>query len=333
MSEKRKADSDEVPSAVRSSPRQSIMAGLSFFDIFNYPLTLAELWRYRYGSSLLASRSSLTMHAVLDALAGSPVGEKDGYYFLLGREGTVATRQRRYRLSEAKFAKARAAAKLFGRLPWVRLVAVCNSLAISNAGDDSDIDLFVVCRPGTLWRTRLMMVGALQAAGLRPRPGRHADTFCLSFFLSEDRLDLSPYALRPRDTYLLYWIASLVPLYDAGGVMDRFRAANAWVGEWLPGTLAKSEVRTAKSEDEALRSSPFALRFSERMAKRFQLRRFPVEIRRMANIDSRVVISDDILKFHVNDRRALYEEKFCERLTALEAQPLPRCLSVFLPHS
>lgn len=319
---------------MHSSPsplQRSLLAALAYFDLFDYPLTLSELCRFRYGSeatsggqphdsgrsSLIAHRSPLGIHDVLQALAGIPAGERDGFYFLDGREKVADIRQRRYRLAEGKFAKARRAARFLGLLPSVRLVAVCNSLAISNADTESDIDLFVVCRPGTLWSTRMIVVGSLHLLGLRPKSGFHADTFCLSFFLSEDRLDLSGLALRPEDTYLRYWIATLVPLYDAGGVMDAFRAANSWIEDRLPA------VAKRRSSEEAKDTTPLRLSASpllERWAKRFQQKRFPADIQTMANKDSRVVIADDILKFHTNDRRAYFEGRFREKLRELGIQ-------------
>lgn len=294
--------------------QQSLLATLAYFDLFDYPLTLPELRRYRYRTDGVGG--DIGMNDVLIALAETTAGERDGFYYLRGREAIVATRQRRYRMAEAKFAKARRAAAFLGRLPSVQMVAVCNSLAISNAAEQSDIDLFVVCRPGSLWTTRLLVVGLLHVFNLRPTDERSADTFCMSFFLSQDRLDISRLALAPEDTYLRYWIASLVPLYDAGGVMEAFVAANGWIGDRLP-EVGRATGRKADSLDRSFRSRPSALRPFEHWAKRRQMKRFPEELRTMANMDSRVVVSDDILKFHVNDRRAYYEGRFRAKLNEL----------------
>jgi len=303
-----------MTSANNADLRSSVLAALAFFDVFDYPLTFSEIKRLRYGRSG-ASAASAEIAAVL----ASAAEERDGYYFLPGRSVIVDTRHRRYRLAERKFLKARRLAKWARLLPSVRLVAVCNSLALSNADTESDIDIFIICRPGTLWVTRLLLAGTLQLLGLRPRPGRHADTFCLSFFLSEDDLDISRLALPSGDTYLLYWIASLVPLYDAGGVMSSFMAANSWVRVFLPGLFGQ--------ETGSIRRSPAAqgwnswllrpLSLLEPAARRFQERRFPPEISSLANIDSRVVVTDNVLKFHVADRRAYFEDIFHERLAGL----------------
>jgi hypothetical protein len=66
------------------------------------------------------------------------------------------------------------------------------------------------------------------------------------------------------------------------------------------------------------------IRGLDRAAERFQRRRFPADIAATANRDTRVVVTRDVLKFHVNDRRAAYERAFRERLAALErSQAVP----------
>lgn len=299
-------------SADSLSLRKSLLAALAYFDLFEYPLTLMELLRFRFGGNQAPASAS----AALEALDGAPVGNKDGYWFLAGRESTVETRRRRFRLAGEKYARARTVVRWLRLLPSVRMVAVCNSLALANADTESDIDLFVVVRPGALWITRLVAVGALAILGLRPTGESHADKVCMSFFLSDEQMDLSRLAIGPEDTYLRYWIATLVPLHDAGGVFASFLAENSWAADRLPG----APVAPLRAPRPVVRSVGFLLpllRRLDRPAKRLQMRMFPADIVASANLDSRVVISDDILKFHVTDRRAAFEAAFRVRLENL----------------
>jgi predicted nucleotidyltransferase len=297
--------------------RSSLLAALAFFDIFNYPLTFAEIRRWRYGSSGLDD-GPVEAALLTDLLSAPPIATDQGYYFLQGRQEIVATRQRRYRLAEDKFRKARRLARLARLLPSVRLIAVCNSLALSNADTESDIDLFIVCRPGTLWVTRLIIAGTLHLLGLRPTGNRHEDTFCLSFFLAENDLDISRLALSGGDVYLPYWIASLVPVYDAGGVLNSFFEANGWIKQQLPGIYCPESGSRRSLPPPRWNSWLLPLLGSgERAARRFQERRFPSDIAVLANRDSRVMTSEAILKFHVTDRRAIFQKSFVERCRAL----------------
>lgn len=273
--------------------RQSVISTVAWFEVFGYPLTLSEVFRYLpVGPD---GRAPGTLSEVAQTLDSPDFVCEDGHYRLASGESSVRVRQARYRMAKRKLVRARRVANLFGKLPSVRMVAVCNSLAVGNAEDDSDIDLFLVCRPGTLWLTRLLLAGTLKLLRLRPTPNNHKDKLCLSFWVSESRLDLSRFSLEGHDPYMDYWIATLLPLYDAGGVFERFRSVNS-----------------GESRDSGESKKPSGS--IERFAKHIQMRKFPESIRAIANMDSRVVISDEVLKFHVNDRRESYREQHLKNL-------------------
>ncbi|MFH1047442.1 MAG: hypothetical protein V1738_04020 [Patescibacteria group bacterium] len=280
----------------------SALSALAWFDVFGFPLTAIEVARY---SPLFGQ--PITVSEVIDSFSSSPHVIQVGGYYSLTASGTLTQqRQQRFRRTGPKLMRAKRVARLFGLLPSVRLVALCNSLAVANAGEDSDIDLFVVCRSGTLWLTRLTLAIPLIALGLRPTPANQKDKICLSFLVSENALDMSRYQCGDDDPYMRFWIETVVPLHDAGGVFDHFRRLNGW-------RYRSSKTTTIEVEKAGFRTSGRI----DRIAKRLQLARFPNRIRQMANLDSRVLISDDILKFHVNDRRELYRDRFRERLETI----------------
>ncbi|MFH2062896.1 MAG: hypothetical protein ABIJ46_01955 [bacterium] len=288
-------------SSADSAIERGAMSALAWFDVFGYPLALPEVVRY----ARLADGTALSAGAVAETLDGDRrVGQRDGFYFLFGHERSVSERHRRFRLSGRKLKRARRAARLFGLLPSVRLVALCNSLAFAGADEDSDIDLFLVCRPGTLWTTRLLLAGTLKLLGLRPTPQVQRDRLCLSFFVSEAALDLGGLALPDGDPYLRFWVATLLPLYDDGGVYERFLSANRWAFD-----PTVRPVGCSNGEPDLGRL--------ERLARQLQLRRFPASIRDLANRDTRVVVTDDVLKFHVNDRRTDFRDEYRRRLSKL----------------
>ncbi|KPJ86095.1 hypothetical protein AMJ57_00375 [Parcubacteria bacterium SG8_24] len=293
---------------------------LAYFDLFDYPLTLSEIARYLTGDG---DREAETVDAdsIREALTAVGVGQHDGYYHLSGREAIVSIRQRRYRLAKRKYDLARRWAGVFRHLPSVRLIAVCNSLALANADQDSDIDLFVVTRPGQLWITRLIMVGLLHLLRLRPTATESADRLCLSFFVTSDSLDLTPVHLGPDDAYLAYWLATLMPLYDAGGVMAELTARNTWTRRFLPsgGTVEPAAVRSLGRSKFWLRPLSPLLRLLEAPARSFQRRRFPPEILAAMNRGKGVVVNDRMLKFHVADRRADFSRRYRERLVSLKS--------------
>jgi hypothetical protein len=301
---------------VDAGVRAATLSALAFFDQLDHPLTLLELHRLRYAPG---GARETTVADVLAVTTDPRIGTKDGLYFLAGREELVERRLRGYRLAEPKFRKAASAVRWLRRLPSVRMIAVCNSLAMSVPDDRSDIDLFMVVRPGFLWITRLLAAGFLALTGRRPKGERHADTICLSFLVSERALDLRPLALPGGDTYLAYWTATLLPMYDPHDVLGEVRRRNGWVQDLLPGTRAAEPVssRIVPLSRADFRPLLPVLRALEAAARRFQIARFPERIRAIMNRDTRVVVTDHVLKFHVDDARAAFERGFRERLTSL----------------
>lgn len=221
-------------------------------------------------------------------------------------------------------------------VPGVVAVAAGNTLAWWNTRPDSDIDLLVVARPGTVWLARLLVVAPFALLG--KRPGASAvDPFCFSFFATTDALDFSSLRLDGGDPYLAYWTRSLVPVLDRGGAFDRIRAENEWTREVLPNVdfarrpsltpprptgLSSGRAPYEEGERNGERRS-FVATTLERVARAIQLRRFPPKIRALMNVDSRVVVNDRVLKFHENDRR----EEYRDRLNELCPEPVSPTIS------
>lgn len=304
-----------LPADASLSLADAIVATVAFFDCEDYPLTGTEIHRWLW-------RSSASLVQVLEALpvlvADGRLQQTDAFYTLPGREQIIWTRHERYRVAERKYAYARRAARLLRYLPSVRMVAVCNNAAYSNARAKSDIDLFIITAPGRVWWTRLWCVLLLQLAGLRRHGSRVADRCCLSFYLAADRLDIADLALRPQDPYLVYWLATLSPIYDRGGTFAAWWQANTWIREALPNATPRqtSSRRTVGSVlpppnvGEGLRERG---RWLENLAKRLQQPKLERWINRWAD-HSGVAVDDHILKLHVTDRRAEYRQQWLARL-------------------
>lgn len=301
------------------------LAAIVYADTQDFPLSAEEAWRWwqarstdRSAESSAPSRAGV-MAALEQLQTAGQVGQTAGFWYLAGRAELVAVRLERWAFSQRKWRRARRAAGALARLPFVRLVAVCNTLALSNAKPESDIDMLVVTTPGRLWLTRLLVTIALAVRGLWRHGTKIADRVCLSFFVSEAALDFRPLLLQPRDPYFAHWVDQLVPLFDRGSVLERLRAANAWVREYLPNAFTTLDSRPPTSTTQPrwwegrLRGHPGdAL---ERFAR--WLQRSKMRISPSAAASGAAVVTDDVLKFHEQDRRADYRERFTRTLHKL----------------
>ncbi len=308
--------------------QEAVLRTVAYFDLFDFPLTRGEVWRWLYDPE---HGTRNTEHSIgdIDAAISTLISEgkfkeENGCVFLAHRMGLPAVRSERYRHSVRKWRRARRWAMFFGALPGVLLVGVGNTLAYHNAKDESDIDFFIVTKPGTLWRTRFLCAASAALSNLRPAPGKTRDKLCLSFFVSEDALDLSKLMIqdsptkvgvRPgsdrfkiQDPYLTYWTAQMTPLVSDRATLERYREKNEWVRAYLPNTLS----RDASPAPPLAGPAPFWLYrlfqpldlMAGNFLEHWQRSHFPPSIMeaRLKN-DGSVVVTDEVLKFHVNDRR------------------------------
>jgi predicted nucleotidyltransferase len=289
---------------------KSILATIAYFDIFNYPLTEVEIWKWLWFenskvSNLWEIEQTLKNSEILKSL----MSNNRGFYFLKNREELVEIRERRYVLSEKKVKRAKRVAGFLKVIPGIKMIAVCNSLAWTNAREESDIDFFIVTAPNRIWTARFWAAGFLQIFGLRPNKNNARDKICLSFFVDEDSLNLEPLTVSRSDVYLVYWVSQLAPLFDCGGIYQKFWQANTWVKKFLPNVFSREvEGEISKSQSAGRRG------IGEKFFRWLQIKLLPKNLKEMANRDSRVVITDKILKFHANDRREEYKKIWEEKL-------------------
>ncbi len=314
------------------SLEESLYATIAYFDAFNYPLTPHELWAF-----LLYPPDDCSISEVVETSKEHPFIEwSKGFAHLKERNVCVQERIERYIHTERKVRKAMKFALWCSLVPGVAMIALCNTLAFSHARDGSDIDLFIVARKGHLWFVRAACIVLSLFFGPRLSEQHMRDALCLSFFIREDALDLSSLALPCLqgidDVYLAIWVSRLVPIYDEGDSARLFWEANQWAAKIIPHRMqyVPSHVRrishgvvlNAFKKIVTVLYSPF-LRHVERVCKVVQQKKFPSDIRAAAHeAHSGVVISDTMLKFHLNDRRAYFVQQLIERLYSYRSRSI-----------
>lgn len=291
---------------------KAIIKALAYFDVFDYPLTAVEVHKFLW-------RQEATLSTVIEALEQMrnvrQIGGRFGYYCLPGREALVETRWQRYLVAEPKYKIALRVARLLRILPNVRLVAVCNNLAFSNARQQSDVDLFIVTAPERIWLTRFLVTAVVHALGLRRHGDKIADRCCLSFYVTAGHTNLSPLALSPDDPYLCYWLATLAIISARVAAAQDFWQANAWARQVLPNFRPRvmNARRTIRMSQRVQAQKSRAGDWFNRIAKRLQLMKMARRERQRPR-GVGIVIADGMLKFHEDDRRENYRQRWQERI-------------------
>ncbi len=279
------------------SLKEAITWLIVFFDLFEYPLTANQIWQY------LDKRYSLT--EIISALeSDSRIASKNGFYFLNGRVDTVVTRQKRHNYSVRKTKIAWRFSTFFSFLPFVKVIALANSMGQHNLRDESDIDFFIITSAKRIWLTRLICAGIAKILNRRPTPKNKKDKICLSFYITTENLNLDELKLPDNDPYFFFWLRTLVLLYNKEGIYEKFLQANG---------LTSSQVYDLELTKISGGKNNF-FNYGENIAKALQLKIMSPALKRAMNNSAGVVVNNNILKFYLKDNRQFFAEKYGNKL-------------------
>ena len=286
---------------------ESLYRTIAFFDLFEHPLTDKEIQRFLYGYQKPVHIKEI--QGTLESLPGI-IRIKD-YFMLEGREHLVSVRSQRRFISEKYWQRVRFYGRMMMKIPFIRMIGVCNNLAYDNASHESDIDLFVVVEPGRLWTARLLLTGLLHFFGVRRHGSKVAGRFCLSFFADTNALDLSSLQIAPHDPYLAYWTVLLSPFFGQKTYRSFQKSNESWLKPYGLRFSEFSERHFFPSDRSRLRDFLERLlggRFGISVEKSIRKRLLPRALKKAqrAPQNAHLIIQDDMLKFHNHDRRKEY---------------------------
>ena len=201
---------------------------LIYHNIFDYPLTFAELIKWAVGSGAKDLINTLSKKDIL-------IKKNGDFYFLQGRDGLIYKRLLREKISDKKLAVAKKAAFYLSKIPTIKMVAVTGALAMRNAGEDADIDLMIVTQKNTLWTTRLFTLLLLDILGLPRRKygeKNQKDKLCLNIWLDEKDI-----YWRKRNIFIAHEICQIIPLINKDKNYQKFIYKNRWISDFWPNSV------------------------------------------------------------------------------------------------
>ena len=203
---------------------RSVLQTLAYGDVFDYPLTVYEVYRY-------LPEAEASFEAVSEALK-DPIlfSNTNGYFSLRGREDIVEIRQRRAEIARRLWRKAARYGRMIVSLPFVRMAAVTGSLSMNNTDDGTDIDYMIVTAPDHLWTCRaliLLVARFAQMEGVR---------LCPNYLVTTHALELQEHSL-----YVAHELAQMIPL-SGMEIYEEMRCLNGWTSDYLPNALTAPEM-------------------------------------------------------------------------------------------
>jgi hypothetical protein len=218
------------------SSNETILKTLLYSDIFDYPLSKEEIWKF------LISKNKENKQDFLKYLSHKNplINYKKNFYFIKGREEVIKKRQEKeiHSLKKIKFAK-----KIIQKLsliPTVYFIGISGALAMKNSEENDDIDLFVISSRNSVWTTRLIMVMMLIFLRVyrTKKEKKVANKICLNMIIDDSALTFSK---ERNDLYTAHEIGQMLPIFNKNKTYERFIASNAWIKNFLPNVFIQRQ--------------------------------------------------------------------------------------------
>ena len=343
--------------------KTAVLKTLAYSDIFDYPLRISEIKQYLIGFQL-DDPSTLSLlftdyHGNTDYHGGknglsrkklTQIGERNGYFFLQGREKIVPLRQKREKISQEKIQRAKEILGILKVVPFIKMAAVTGAAAAGNADEKSDIDVLIVTQKKRMWLARMLAILVLEIKRVRRRPDPpssrrtaglqkvYKDKICLNMFVSEENLEL-PH----KDLFTANEFVRMKVIWEKENTYKKFVKANGWVRKYLPNW--KPELKITKHQapnSKHIQSTKFQIstKFKAPSSKFFDILglRFViyllfgilnlvldcvekcvriVQLKYMERRKTTELVTDTLLMFHPNDAREWVMRKYRKRIKEL----------------
>lgn len=282
---------------------KNIIVTVAYYDIFDYPLTAFEVWKYLidYGEESVRDVREATLFDIMEELDNKElekyIGQHRGFYFLKGKNDLVEKRIRRNKISEHKFEIIRRVVWFLRFVPYVRMVAVTGRMAMKNASQESDLDLLIALKHGRIFTGRTLVTLLVHILGRRRYGEKITDRICLNYFITDKSLEI-----QIKDMFSSSEYSFLLPMFGFKN-FQKFQEANIWIKDTKPSyhTEKLANLKMIPDSDPArfLRKwgeRLLSFNFIEKSLKKWQIRRIQADSR-TKKPGSMIVANNDSLVF------------------------------------
>ncbi|RYD76523.1 MAG: hypothetical protein EOP53_14535 [Sphingobacteriales bacterium] len=200
--------------------KKEILATLSYFDLFSYPLTPIEIIKF-LGIDCNVQEIAVPLFELEQE---ESIFRLDEFYALHNNPG-LATRRRNGNLkARQQLVIADRIASFLAGFPFVTGIAVSGSLSKNFADEESDVDFFIITKANRLWLARTFMHLFKKLTFLVGK--QHY--FCMNYYIDQDML-----TIKEKNVYTAIEVATLMPLRGIE-TFGLFYQQNKWVSSFLP---------------------------------------------------------------------------------------------------
>lgn len=273
---------------------KKIISVVKYFSFFAYQPTLKEIHTF-----LQAKISKNKLKMKLELLVKQKRIVKSSKYTLgeysissLSSRAKSRDLAKRNIISKRKLQnwRYRSYIKLLSLFPQIKLVGLSGSISMMNAGEEDDIDLFIITAKNRLFTGRFIALMLAQVMGLRRNrkagvsqvaknlypsllQSSHKDKVCLNLFFDESNLKVPKFK---QTEFVGHEVLQMKPIIVKGNVYERFLEANKWVFRLFPNAVTVFSMKYKVSGIKILNTKYFILNtisnWLENLLKNLQLK-------------------------------------------------------------
>lgn len=197
---------------------RGILRALLYFDLFQYPLTEAEIEIFSTVS--LSADWTVSLLRLCDR---GWIVKQGNFYALKENSFRIARRIAGNERARQSLITAKRMSRWVYRIPFVRAVMLSGSISKGYMDTDSDIDYFIITAPNRLWLVRATLATIRRVFMLNSH--RY---LCTNYFIDDEHLEITE-----KNIFTAIETRTLIPMFGKH-VAGRFRKANQWISGYLP---------------------------------------------------------------------------------------------------
>jgi len=208
-----------------------VLETIRYFSFFKFAPDFGEIYTF-----LKKKSSKKDLESILENMEEKKVliRSKNGDLYTTPQY-TLYFRDRliRQQISQNKLRKIQLFLKILSWFPQIELIGLSGTVAMMNAQEKDDIDLFIISEKRRLWTARIISLIVAQVSGLRRKAGESEakDKICLNLFFDESNLQIPKYK---QTEYVAHEVLQMKPVTNKNFTYEKFLDKNKWVYTFFP---------------------------------------------------------------------------------------------------
>ncbi|MBS1563632.1 MAG: hypothetical protein JST39_04550 [Bacteroidetes bacterium] len=206
--------------------QNSVVRVLAYFDMFAYPVSEEEILFFLDTEA----EPGLLRESLQKLLQEKYIFRYDRFYSLRDDSSLAGKRIKDNQRAAEMMITARRVAAFLYKFPYVRGIGISGSLSKNVAGENADIDFFIITRANRLWIARTLMHLFKKLTFLVGK--QH--WYCMNYYVDEEALQVEE-----QNVYTAMELITLIPV-SGNGTMQKFFTANEWATVYYPSYAGKA---------------------------------------------------------------------------------------------